>query len=214
MSYHKHKPFCEVIREGLPVVSFWSLQVLASLFDLTVNTFPAVGLAVLEAIFDMRILDGENRRFREMGHRLKDSLHDLLAPSVRPIVKEETEARDADIAAKKDSNSSNGRIVKERIIIMPSLPTPAPLHGESLLRILDTANTGFFNIMQLPATAVPFGLEKNHGGSGMHMPVGCQIIGGHGRDAITIAIAAELEKAGIAKWMPPTETHHPFGLHY
>ena len=159
---------CSVIREGLPSVSFWPLHVIASLFDMTVNTFPAVGLAVLEAVFDLKLLDGENRKFREMGLRLKQSLHTLLAPSIKAIGK-----KDDDVSV--TATTSSSRIVRERIILMPSLPTPAPLHGESLLRVLDTANTGFFNIMQLPATSVPFGLEKSHGGSGMRMPVGCQV---------------------------------------
>jgi Asp-tRNA(Asn)/Glu-tRNA(Gln) amidotransferase A subunit family amidase len=150
-----------VIREGLPSVSFWPWQVVTSLFDLSCNTFPAVGLAVLESLFELKMLDGENRKFREMGHRLRNVLHKMLAPTYG--------------TAEDDFAPGARAVLKERIILMPSLPTAAPLHGESLLRVLDTANTGFFNIMELPATAVPLGLEKSHRGSRMHMPVGCQV---------------------------------------
>lgn len=170
-----------MIREGLPKVSLWPLQLLGSLLDLSVNTFPAVGLAVLEFVFELKVLDGENRKFREMGHRLKRALHTLLAPQYdSSSVQERQESLDPAQQLQqprdaKESSPEKRSVVKERIILMPSLPTPAPLHGESLLRVLDTANTGFFNIMELPATAVPLGLESSRKESGIRMPVGCQV---------------------------------------
>lgn len=177
-----------VIREGLPKVSWWSWQLLTSIFDLSFNTFPAVGLAVLESLFELKILDEENRKFREMGHRLRTTLHKLLAPAYgisvssekvcdsedvgRDVTKGEKHGDDVDVAV---GSIGVRTVLTERVILMPSLPTAAPLHGESLLRVLDTANTGFFNIMELPATAVPLGLEKSSRGSRMRMPIGCQV---------------------------------------
>lgn len=83
------------------------------------------------------------------------------------------------------------------VLILPSLPTPAPLHNESLLRIFDTSNTSFFNVMQLPVTAVPLGLCE-HG-----LPIGIQVVAGYGNDHLCIAVACALQKNGIAKWVPP-----------
>jgi Asp-tRNA(Asn)/Glu-tRNA(Gln) amidotransferase A subunit family amidase len=89
---------------------------------------------------------------------------------------------------------------KNRVWIMPSLPTPAPHHNESLLRIFDVSNTGFFNVMELPVTAIPLGLTSDQG-----LPIGLQIISGPGQDALCIAVAKALQRAGVARWMPPKD---------
>jgi fatty acid amide hydrolase 2 len=81
--------------------------------------------------------------------------------------------------------------------ILPSLPTPAPLHNESILRIFDTSNTSFFNVMQLPVTAVPMGLNADG------LPIGIQVVAGYGNDHLSIAVACELQKGGLAKWVAP-----------
>ncbi len=84
--------------------------------------------------------------------------------------------------------------------ILPSLPTPAPLHNESILRIFDVSNTGFFNVMELPVTAVPVGLTSDRG-----VPIGLQVVSGRGQDHLCIAVAHALQANGIAKWSPPRE---------
>jgi fatty acid amide hydrolase 2 len=84
-----------------------------------------------------------------------------------------------------------------KVLIIPSLPSYAPLHNESILRIFDTANTSFFNVAELPATAVPLGLDARG------MPIGLQVIAAPGNDYLTIAVAKALQKGGIAKWMAP-----------
>lgn len=89
-----------------------------------------------------------------------------------------------------------------RVLMVPSLPTPAPLHNESILRIFDTSNTSFFNVMELPCTAVPLGLSKEG------LPIGCQIISGRGQDHLCIAVACELQRAGLAKWISPVAFQH------
>lgn len=91
--------------------------------------------------------------------------------------------------------------LKDKVMIMPSIPTPAPMHNESIIRIFDTSNTSFFNIMEVPVTAVPLGLNKDG------LPIGLQVVGGHGQDHITIAVAKALQRAGIAKWQAPRAYH-------
>ena len=51
--------------------------------------------------------------------------------------------------------------------------------------------------MEFPSTAVPLGLDRNG------LPVGVQIVSRRGNDELTIAIAVELAKAGIARCVSP-----------
>ena len=74
-----------------------------------------------------------------------------------------------------------------------SASTPAPRHHENLLRFTDAAQTGLFNVMELPATAVPLGT-----GSG-HLPLGCQVVAGFGHDRLSLAVAIALEREGVAR---------------
>jgi hypothetical protein len=145
MSFHKHEPFSQTIRRGLSAVIFWPLEVALSVWDLSKNTFPAVALAVLEWLSDLSFMEGENKAMRDMGDRLRGALGEILRPK------------------------SGG----EAVLFIPSLPTPAPFHNESLLRIFDTANTSFFNVMELPATAVPLGLT--HREDHARLPIGFQV---------------------------------------
>jgi Asp-tRNA(Asn)/Glu-tRNA(Gln) amidotransferase A subunit family amidase len=177
MSHNKHEPFSKTIRGGLSGVLFWPLEIVLSMWELSKNTFPAVALAVLESMSDLSFMESENRAMREMGERLKRTLNEILKPS-----------------------SADGK-EREGVLFLPSLPTPAPFHSESLLRIFDTANTSFFNVMELPATAVPLGLSHHAGHT--RMPLGFQIVGASGRDRVTIALAEELERCGLCHWEPP-----------
>lgn len=89
-----------------------------------------------------------------------------------------------------------------KVLILPCIPTPAPMHNESLLRIFDTGNLSFFNIMELPVTSVPLGLTADG------LPVGIQVVAGHGQDHVCIAVAKALQQAGIAKWEAPRPVTH------
>jgi fatty acid amide hydrolase 2 len=53
-----------------------------------------------------------------------------------------------------------------------------------------------FNLAGLPVTQVPLGL----GPAGL--PLGVQVAAGPGRDALTIAVAGELERV-FGGWVPP-----------
>ncbi len=76
----------------------------------------------------------------------------------------------------------------DAILIMPTHPRQAPKHNVPLLRPFDFIFTGILNVLELPCTAVPMGL-----GPGM-VPLGVQIVAGHGKDHMTIAAAQFLEK--------------------
>ena len=78
-------------------------------------------------------------------------------------------------------------------IICPSVLCPAPRHHENLIRFLSTCQTSIFNVMELPATAVPYVHLSKDG-----LPLGIQIVGGDRMDHVTIAVANALENAGVA----------------
>lgn len=86
------------------------------------------------------------------------------------------------------------------VLIFPSLPTPAPLHGPlpNLLFFADCAATAILNVMEVPATAVPTGLSRDK-----HLPTGVQLVAANGNDHLTIATAMHLENIGIVGWKPP-----------
>ncbi|GFS82112.1 fatty-acid amide hydrolase 2-A [Trichonephila clavipes] len=83
------------------------------------------------------------------------------------------------------------------ILMMPTLPTPAPYHDEMTLFLPSTCYTSIFNVLGFPSTQCPLGLNSNG------MPYGIQIVGCKNNDALTIACAVELEKA-FGGWKEPS----------
>ena len=53
-----------------------------------------------------------------------------------------------------------------------------------------------FNLLGLPATEVPLGLNERG------LPLGVQVAAARGRDHLSIAVAIELERA-FGGWVPP-----------
>lgn len=83
------------------------------------------------------------------------------------------------------------------VFLYPTHPLPAPFHNQPLLLIFNFAYTGIFNVLGLPATAVPMGLAANEG-----VPIGIQVIASRYCDRLTLAVASELEQA-FGGWVPP-----------
>lgn len=82
------------------------------------------------------------------------------------------------------------------VLLYPTHPTSAPYHNEPLVKPFNFSYTGLVNVLKLPATAVPMGLDR-HG-----LPIGIQVIAKHGNDRLCLAVARELEK-GFGGWVPP-----------
>ena len=91
----------------------------------------------------------------------------------------------------------DARLSGNTVMLYPSFPEPAPRHYVPLLRPLRFGYTALLNVMELPATQVPLGL------SGKGLPLGVQVVGGHGQDHRTIAVAMELERA-FGGWVLPS----------
>ncbi|GFQ69864.1 fatty-acid amide hydrolase 2-A [Trichonephila clavata] len=82
------------------------------------------------------------------------------------------------------------------VLLMPTLPIPAPYHDEMTLFLPSTCYTSIFNVLGFPSTQCPLGYNSNG------MPYGIQIVGCKNNDALTIACAVELEKA-FGGWKEP-----------
>jgi len=63
---------------------------------------------------------------------------------------------------------------------------------------LDFTCVAIFNVLELPVTQVPLGL----GARGL--PLGVQVVGVHGEDHVTIAVAQALEEM-FGGWTPPRQ---------
>jgi fatty acid amide hydrolase 2 len=161
-------PFAEIISEGAPT---------------TLGLFASIKEALL------CVLQGgstHRHTLPALGLAIVERLEENL-PSMRAAMKE----KGAKLRARLDRLLGDGRSV----MLCPSLLTPAPRHHENMLRFADTCQTGLFNVMQLPATAVPMGRTERGGG----LPVGFQVVAGAAQDHVSIAVAMALEKAGVAK---------------
>ncbi len=90
------------------------------------------------------------------------------------------------------------RLGDDGVLLHPPFPRTAMRHRVALLRPYEFAYCALFNVLRLPSTQVPLGL----GATGM--PLGTQVVGAEGRDALTIATARVLE-AELGGWTPPAD---------
>jgi len=80
------------------------------------------------------------------------------------------------------------------VLLYPPYTRPAPRHRQPLLTPVDFICTGIFSVLGFPVSVVPVGRE---GG----LPTATQIVGGRGRDTLTLAVARALETA-LPPWQP------------
>ncbi len=88
------------------------------------------------------------------------------------------------------------RLGPRGVMIFPSYASPAPRHIKPLLPPWYWVYTAIINVMELPSTQVPLGLNV-HG-----LPLGVQVVGLHDHDHVTIAVAQALER-GFGGWVAP-----------
>uniref|UniRef100_A0A8D0C3E3 Fatty acid amide hydrolase 2 n=1 Tax=Salvator merianae TaxID=96440 RepID=A0A8D0C3E3_SALMN len=82
------------------------------------------------------------------------------------------------------------------ILLYPSHPIVAPKHHTPLGMPFNFAYTAIFNILGLPVTQCPLGLNKEG------LPLGIQVVAGFHNDHLTLAMARYLEKA-FGGWVRP-----------
>jgi len=118
----------------------------------------------------------------KLSHKYKTNNKENIADNINKILNKKIE-----LLLKK----------KNTILVCPTMPILAPYHDTSVKYLFDLAMVGIFNILKLPVTQVPLGLNFEG------IPLGIQIIGNQYDDKLTIKTAELLEKEGIAKWVPP-----------
>ena len=86
------------------------------------------------------------------------------------------------------------------IMFLPSYTSPAPKHNVPFWNQLrlrsDYAYTAILNVIEVPVTQVPLGMDR------LKLPLGIQVAAGHGQDHMTIAVAKMLEHE-FGGWQPP-----------
>jgi fatty acid amide hydrolase 2 len=93
-------------------------------------------------------------------------------------------------------NELNELLAGDSVLLYPSYSTPAPLHYKPLLSTFPWVYTAILNVMRLPVTQVPLGLN------GQGVPLGIQVGARHGQDHLTMAVAMGLEEA-FGGWAVP-----------
>jgi len=83
------------------------------------------------------------------------------------------------------------------VLLVPPHPTAALYHNQPLTKPLNAAYTAIFNILGLPVTQVPLGIGS------WGVPVGVQVVANLHNDHLTLAVAAELERA-FGGWVNPS----------
>lgn len=84
------------------------------------------------------------------------------------------------------------------ILLYPPHPNTALTHHRPSLAPLNFSYTSIFNVLHLPVTQCPLGLDKNG------LPLGIQIVAGRNNDRLSIAVARQLERqfGGWSAWHP------------
>jgi fatty acid amide hydrolase 2 len=89
------------------------------------------------------------------------------------------------------------RKIGRGVMLYPTYSMPAPRHHQPLLPPIHWGYTAIFNVMELPVTQVPMGLNRDG------LPVGLQVVGPMNADPLPLAVANALEKA-TGGWVPPS----------
>ncbi|TMW48626.1 hypothetical protein DOY81_006291 [Sarcophaga bullata] len=115
-----------------------------------------------------------------------------LVDSLLPKEKERL-IQDATIKCKKALQELLG---EDGVLFFHSSPRTAPFHYYPLVKFMDFSYFSIFNVLQVPVTQVPLGLDANG------MPSGIQVVANHMNDRLCLAVAEELER-GFGGWVPP-----------
>ncbi|XP_068753195.1 fatty-acid amide hydrolase 2-A-like [Montipora capricornis] len=84
------------------------------------------------------------------------------------------------------------------VLLYPSYPHSALPHQRVFLAPMNFTFSGIFNVMNLPVTQCPLGLDREG------LPLGIQIVAGRNNDKLSLAVAKQLENefGGWREWYP------------
>jgi fatty acid amide hydrolase 2 len=100
------------------------------------------------------------------------------------------------LAAAKSLAREVEAVIGDGVLLHPPHARVAPRHGRTVGRGWAVTPTAVFNLLGLPVTQVPLGLNA------AGLPLGVQVAAGWDRDHVAIAAALELERA-FGGWVPP-----------
>ncbi|XP_065372519.1 fatty-acid amide hydrolase 2-B-like [Calliphora vicina] len=84
------------------------------------------------------------------------------------------------------------------VLFFPTFHIPAIHHNSSVFPLWGIDYCLIFNILGLPCTHIPMGLDSNG------LPIGFQVVAAPMRDKLCLQVAGELEQ-GFGGWVPPTK---------
>lgn len=87
-------------------------------------------------------------------------------------------------------------VLGDGVLLHPPFPRVAPKHNRTVGRPWMLLPAAVFNLLGLPATSVPMGLNS------AGLPLGVQVVGPRDRDHLPIAVALELERV-FGGWVAP-----------
>lgn len=95
----------------------------------------------------------------------------------------------------------NARLGENGVLLVPPYTRLAPRHGDPVARTVllgraEVAYPALLNALELPATAVPLGLDPSG------LPTGVTVAAGQGQDHLCFAVAQVLER-DLGGWVPP-----------
>jgi len=100
------------------------------------------------------------------------------------------------LAAERELAERVAETIGDGVLLHPPFARVAPRHHRTWGRPWMIAPTALFNLIGLPVTEVPMGLNEDG------IPLGVQVAAGLDRDHVAIAVAVELERA-FGGWVPP-----------
>jgi fatty acid amide hydrolase 2 len=107
----------------------------------------------------------------------------------------EVQSRRARAAARSLAQEVAG-VIGDGVLLHPPHARVAPRHNMTVGRAWVITPTAVFNLLGLPVTQVPMGLNRRG------LPLGVQVVASPDRDHLTIAVALELERV-FGGWVPP-----------
>jgi fatty acid amide hydrolase 2 len=92
--------------------------------------------------------------------------------------------------------------IGDGVLLHPPFARVAPRHGGTVGRPWILGPMAAFNLLGLPATEIPLGLNQRG------LPLGVQAAAARGHDHLSVAVAVELERA-FGGWVPPRPSAGP-----
>jgi fatty acid amide hydrolase 2 len=136
------------------------------------------------------LVDGARRQ----GVHTSALVISLFAEKLSEHMPERLQRRAA--AAREALEAEVAEAIGDGVLLHPPFARVAPRHGATVGRPWILGPLAIFNLLGLPATAIPLGLNERG------LPLGVQVAAARGADRLTVAAALELEQA-FGGWVPP-----------